>query len=33
MDEAIIKKAREKFEYKPLKNYGFCIKVLGIKAS
>ncbi|CAD8142903.1 unnamed protein product [Paramecium octaurelia] len=29
----LTKKIREKFEYKPLKNYGFCIKVLGVKTS
>lgn len=31
--EELIKKIREKFEYKPLKNYGFCIKIIGVKTS
>ncbi|CAD8054408.1 unnamed protein product [Paramecium sonneborni] len=31
--QMLIKIIKEKYEYRPLKNYGYCVKILGVKTS
>lgn len=32
-EESLIELIKQKFEYKPLKNYGFCLRILNVKTS